>query len=388
MIPFSRRLRFTLGAAAAAAAISSICTLTAAQPLTVYVGTYTGKESKGIYAFELDRRTGDTSPARLVAETANPSFLALHPNGEFLYAVNETSEFNGESGGGLSAFRIGKDHGLSALNSKSTKGNDPCHLSIDQSGKNVLAANYTGGSVISYRLEPDGRLGKLGSFIQHQGSSVNPQRQTGPHAHGIYLAHDQKLALVPDLGLDHVLIYDVDRASGGLKPSENQPFAAVKPGSGPRHLAIHPNGKLVFVLNEISSTITAFAFNSGPGTMKELSSVPTLPQSFKGNSSTAEIFVHPNGRFLYASNRGHDSIAVFGVDEGTGKLTPIEHQPTGGKTPRNFNIDPSGNWLLAANQQSGTVSVFKIDPMSGKLTGTGKQVQVPAPVCLVFSPAR
>ncbi len=386
MIPFSRFLRFILGVTTAAA-VSFVSALAAAQPVTVYVGTYTGKESKGIYAFEFDPVTGKSGPARLAAETESPSFLALHPNGDHLYAVNETSEFNGEKGGGLSAFKIGKNHELTALNSRPTKGGGPCHLFVDRQGGGILVANYGGGSVISYQLETDGRLGEQGSFIQHQGSSVNAQRQKGPHAHGVYLDHASRLALVPDLGMDKVLIYEFDDTNAKLKPA-NPPFATVKPGSGPRHLAIHPNGKLVFVLSEMSSTITTFAFDSKTGTMKERTTVSTLPESFEGNSSTAEIFVHPNGRFVYASNRGDDSIAVFSIDEDTGTLTSIQRQPTGGKTPRNFNIDPSGNWLLAANQESGTISIFKIDPQSGKLTMTGQSINVPTPVCLVFSPAK
>jgi 6-phosphogluconolactonase len=386
MIPFSRIRRSILGATTAVA-IFSVTAPVAAAPVTVYVGTYTGQESKGLYAFDFDPGKGEATSARLVAEIASPSFLALHPNGNFLYAVNETSEINGEKGGGLSAFKIGTNHDLTALNTKSTKGDGPCHLFVDQKGRNILAANYGGGSVISYQLEPDGRLGAPGSFIQHQGSSVNAQRQEGPHAHGVYLDRANRLALVPDLGLDKVMIYDFDAANAGLKPA-NQPFAAVKPGSGPRHLAIHPNGKLVFVLSEMASTVTTFSFDSKTGTMKDLTTVSTLPKSFEGNSSTAEIFVHPNGRFVYASNRGDDSIAAFSVDESTGRLTSIQRQSTGGKTPRNFNIDPSGNWLLAANQESGTISIFKVDPQSGKLTMTGQQINVPTPVCLVFSPAK
>jgi 6-phosphogluconolactonase len=375
-----RRLVFTGILAAAVSVISSA----AAGVFTVYVGTYTGNESKGIYAFELDPGTGKTGPVRLVAETENPSFLALHPDGQHLYAVNETSSFNGEKGGGLSAFKITGDGSLAALNQKSTKGGAPCHLSIAPDGGSALVANYGGGSVISYRLETGGRLGEEGSFIQHHGSSVNEQRQEGPHAHGIYLAPGGKFALVPDLGLDRVLVYEFDGSNGRLSAAA-QPSASVAPGSGPRHLAIHPNAKFVFVLNELSSTVTTFMFDPDTGAMKALGTVSTLPDRFEGNS-TAEIFVHPNGRFVYASNRGHDSIAVFGIEETSGKLTLVEHEPTGGRTPRNFNIDPSGRWLLAANQNSGTVSVFKIDPQSGKLSRHGEQVKVPTPVCLVFSP--
>jgi len=383
MTPFSTIARLFVGVTITTS-LAWVSPLAASDQLTVYAGTYTAKDSKGIYAFDFNRKTGETSPARLVAETENPSFLALHPNGNFLYAVNETSVFNGEKGGGISAFKIGKDSNLTALNQKPSNSDSPCHICIDRNGRSVLAANYGGGSVISYRLESDGRLGELGTFIQHEGSSVNPQRQTGPHAHGVYLEQNNKFLLAPDLGLDKVLISEFNSATAKLTPA-NQPFASVNPGSGPRHLAIHPDGKLVFVLNEISSTITSFAFDSQLGTMKELTSVSTLPDSFKGNSSTAEIFIHPNGRFVYASNRGHDSIAVFGVDEKYGILTAIEHAATGGKTPRSFTIDSEGKWLLAANQDSGTVSVFKIDSKSGKLQKIGKQIEVPSPVCLVFN---
>lgn len=354
-----------------------------AETYTVYVGTYTGGDSKGIYAFEMDRESGKTTHPRLIAETENPSFLALHPSQKFLYAVNETGEFKGSPGGGISAFLIREDQ-LHPLNWKPTRGGAPCHLHFDREGRSVLVANYSGGSVISYHVDADGRLGALGSFIQHTGSSVNPARQSAPHAHGIYLTKDNRHALVPDLGLDQVLVYDFDTATARLTPAE-VPFATVAPGSGPRHLAFHPSGKHVYVLNEILATITTFAFDSETGTLQNLATVTTLPDGLQKGFSTAEIFVHPNGRFVFSSNRGHDSIAIFAVDPTSGNLRPIGHQSTGGKTPRNFNLDPAGEWLLAANQNSGNISMFRVDATTGGLTPADNQIAVPRPVCIVFA---
>ena len=356
----------------------------AADAYTVYVGTYTGDKSKGIYAFDFNAATGKAGEVKLVAETPSPSFLALHPNGKVVYAVNEVNEVNGEKGGGLSAFRVEADGRLTLLNQASTVGSGPCHLTVDSKGRAVLAANYGGGSVISYRLDADGRLGKRASFIQHTGSSVDRQRQDAPHAHGIYLDAGDRFAYVPDLGLDKVLIYRFDGATGELKP--NEPVAGLlPPGSGPRHFAQHPTKALAWSLNEMLSTVTTMHVLKANGGLVAGETTSTLPPRYPDSNSTAEIFVHPSGRFLYASNRGQDSIAVFVINESDGTLTPIEQPRIGGKTPRSFALDPAGKWLLAAGQDSDSITIFAINATTGRLMATSDTIAAPKPVCLVFS---
>jgi 6-phosphogluconolactonase len=351
----------------------------------VYIGTYTGAKSRGIYLSRLDLATGRLSPPELAAESENPSFLALHPDRPLLYAVNETGTFEGQKAGSVSAFAIdGATGRLRSLNRVSSRGADPCHLVVDASGKNVLVANYSGGSVASLPIGKDGQLQPASAFVQHTGSSVDP-RQKAPHAHAVGLDGRNKLALVADLGLDKLLLYRFDPERGTLAPSD-PPFASLKPGAGPRHFVIHPDGKHVYVVNEIDLTVTAFAFAAEKGALTAQQSLSTLPAGVLGRpeDSTAEIAVHPGGRFLYASNRGTDTIAVFSIEGTTGQLAPVAHVPTGGKTPRNFAIDPSGRYLLAANQKSDSVVVFRIDPDTGRLTPAGSTVEVGAPVCLVF----
>ena len=348
----------------------------------VYVGTYTGRGSKGIYAFEFNLQTGEASQPRLVAETPNPSFLAIHPSLRFLYAVNEI--WGGNKEGTVSAFVIQPDGGLQFLNQQPSKGVGPCHLTVDKTGKFVLVANYGSGSVAVLPILPDGRLGEATCAIQHEGKSVNPQRQEGPHAHSVNLDPANKFAIVADLGIDKLLVYQFDAAKGTLKPND-PPFVATAPGAGPRHVAFHPNGKFVYAINELNSTVTAYRYDAVKGTLTEIQTVSTLPQGFTGTNTTAEVQVHPSGRFLYGSNRGHDSIAIFAID-GEGKLTFVGHQPTQGKTPRNFGIDSTGTYLLAANQDSDNLVVFRIDPQTGKLEPTGLTLEIPTPVCVKFLP--
>jgi 6-phosphogluconolactonase len=245
----------------------------------------------------------------------------------------------------------------------------------------VLVANYGGGSVSVLPIQSDGRLGPATGFVQHEGSSVNPRRQERPHAHSMNLDAANRFAFAADLGLDKVLVYRFDANRGTIVPND-PPAATVAPGSGPRHFAFHPRGRNAYVINEMTSTVTAFRYDAGRGRLTELHTISTLPQGFTGNNSTAEVQVHPSGRFLYGSNRGHDSIAIFSIDSDTGRLTQVGHQPTGGRTPRNFGIDPTGVYLLAANQESSTVTVFRIDPRTGRLTPTGQTVNVPVPVCV------
>ena len=352
----------------------------------LFVGTYTGAKSKGIYAYRMDAE-GKLTSLGLAAETRNPTFLALHPNRRFLYAANEIGNFDGTKAGAIAAFSIDAVSGkLTLLNQQSSGGDGPCHLIVDSTGKNVLAANYNGGSVCSLPINQDGSLGKSTTFIQHKGSSVNPQRQQGPHGHCIITDAANRFALACDLGLDQILIYQFDANKGLLKPND-PPFGSVAPGSGPRHIAFHPNGRIAYVISEMACTMTTFAYDAQRGALKELQSVSTLPGPVERGFSTAEVEVHPSGKFVYGSNRGHDSIVAFRVDEKTGTLTLIEHKPTQGKVPRHFEIDPSGNFLLAENQNSDTVVVFRIDQASGRLTATGYLAEVGSPVCIKFVPA-
>ncbi len=340
-----------------------------------YVGTYTGPASKGIYVYRFEPSTGELTTIGLAAEAINPSFLASDPKGAYLYAV-------GEAGGGVvSAFRIDRKTGkLTPLNRVSSRGSSPCALSVDRTGKFVFAANYGSGSVALFPIKADGSLAEASVFDQHHGSSVNPQRQAGPHAHSAIFSPDNRFALSADLGTDLVYVYRFDAAHGTLSPAGS---GAVPPGSGPRHLAFHTNGRFVYAINELASTVTAFAWNAG--TLQQMATVPALPAGYQGLKSGAEIQVHPSGRFLYASNRGDaNDVAIFTIDGATGKITAAGHVPSGGRTPRNFSIDPTGQYLFAANQDSNNVTVFRIDPLSGGLTPTGKTIPISAPVCVQF----
>ncbi len=359
-----------------------------AREFLVYFGTYTGPKSQGIYVSRFDARTGQLSAPELAAETQNPSFLAVHPDRRQLYAVGEIGDFAGQRTGAVSAFAIEpRTGGLTLLNQQSSGGQGPCHLSLDAKGKFLLVANYGGGSVASLPVRPDGSLAEAVSAIQHAGSSVNPKRQAGPHAHFIAMDPANRFALACDLGLDKVLVYRLEAKSGELIPNDPS-FAVVAPGAGPRQLAFSRDAKFVFVLNELSSSLTVFAYAPRGGTLTELQTLSTLPAEFTGNNSCAEVEVHPSGKFVYASNRGHDSLAVFAVEKATGRLTLVEYQPTRGKTPRHFAIDPTGRWLLAENQGDNNVVVFEIDRRTGKLRPTGQVVEVGSPVCAVFVPVK
>jgi 6-phosphogluconolactonase len=353
----------------------------------VYVGTYTQRGSQGIYLAHLDVATGRLESAGLAGKVVNPSFLAIHPSRRFLYAIGEVGQFAGGKGGAVSALAIDPGSGkLTLLNQRSSRGAGPCHVVVDRSGKFVLVANYSGGSVACLPIGADGTLGEATSFVQHQGSSVDPQRQEGPHAHSINLDAANRFAFVADLGLDKILIYRFDATRGLLAPND-PPWAKVAPGAGPRHFAFHPSGRYAYVINEMGSTVTAFGYDAGRGALETIGTVSTLPEGFSGSSTTAEVQVHPSGKFLYGSNRGHDSIAGFAIDSNTGRLSPIGRTPTQGKTPRNFGIDPTGRWLLAANQDSDSVIGFQIDAQTGRLSPTGQAIQVPMPVCVKFMPS-
>jgi len=346
----------------------------------VFVGTYTTKtESKGIYAYEFDSDTGKLSPKGVAAETPDPSWVAVHPSGKFLYAANEAGKTST-----VSAFAIDAKAGkLTLLNQMPSLGEDPCYLSFDKTGKYVLVANYSSGTIAVFPILADGRLGEHTAMLKDQGATGPHKNQEGPHAHWIETSPDNRFALVADLGLDEALVYKFDAASGTLAPNEPA-FARLKAGSGPRHVAFHPKGKFVFVVSELSSTATSFAYDAKKGTLKEIGTVSTLPPGFSGRNDVAEAAVYPNGKFLYVSNRGNDSIAIFSIDAAKGTLTPVGGIPTGGKEPRHFAIDPSGKYLLAENQFSNNIVVFKIDAESGGLTPTGQVVEVPSPVDIAF----
>lgn len=352
----------------------------------VYIGTYTKADSEGINLLEMDPDSGELTLKGVVAETKNPSFLAIHPTRPLLFAVNEISDYEDESSGSVSAFEIDPDSGaLTLLNHRSSKGGAPCHIVIDPEGKHVLVANYSGGNVTVLPIEEDGSLGEASDVRQHVGSGPNPNRQQEPHAHSINLDASGTFAVAADLGIDQYLVYKYDPEAGSL--SVNTPAGtSVAPGAGPRHFDFHPNGTLAFGINEIASTVTAFQYDPEAGTLEELQTLSSLPGGFDGNNSTADIHVHPSGKFLYGSNRGHHSIAIFQIDEQAGTLEPVGHAKTGGETPRNFCIDPSGKFLLAANQGTDSITVFKIDPETGELEKLDFEVEVPAPVCIKFAP--
>jgi 6-phosphogluconolactonase len=353
----------------------------------VYIGTYTGPKSQGIYVYNFSTATGKLAPLGLAAETTSPAFLALHPNHRYLYAVNEINNYEGKQSGSVSAFSIDRKTGkLTLLNVVASGDPGPCHLVVDHTGKYLLVANYGVGSVAAFPILADGRLGKATAFLPHTGHSVDPKRQLAPHAHSIYVSADNRFVVSADLGTDQVYVYRFDAAHGTLAPND-PPSAAVPPGTGPRHFAFHPSGKFAYVIEEMGSSLTAFSYDAAHGVLHPLETIKTVPSDYKGYNDCAELYIHPSGRFLYGSNRGHDSITVFAIDPVKGTPTPIEYVPTQGKTPRSFGIDPTGSYLIAANQDSNTLVVFRIDAKTGRLTPTGQKEDVGAPICVVFQPA-
>lgn len=351
--------------------------------LLVYVGTYTSGKSEGIYLYGLNLSSGELKHVATTKGVVEPSFLTLAPSRRFLYAVNEVEEFGGQKSGAVSAFAVDQRTGeLRFLNQQPSLGGAPCYVDVDTAGKFVLVANYVGGNVAVLPAKRDGSLGPAIDMKQAQGSSVNKERQESPHAHCIVLDRANKFAYSCDLGTDKIMIFRFDARSGKLLPNEQ---VQVKPGSGPRHLAFHPSGKYVFVLNELDSTVTAFTRDQRKGSLKQLQTITTLPAGFSEENSGADIHVSSDGRFLYSSNRGHDSIALFMINPSDGSLTSIGHESTRGKTPRNFAIDPTGAFLLAANQRSDNIVVFRRDQKTGRLAATDHMVEVPSPVCLKFS---
>jgi 6-phosphogluconolactonase len=354
----------------------------------VYFGTYTTGTSKGIYVSRFDSTTGKLTDPELVAEIENPTFVTVAPGEHFLYAVSEVDKIGDKSTGAVKGYAVDASTGkLTPLNQQDSGGAGPCHISVDATGKTLLVANYGGGSVAALPIHADGSLGEATDIIQHFGSSVNTNRQTAPHAHSIYPSPDNRFALNCDLGLDKVFAYRLDADAAKLSAGD-PPFTTVAPGSGPRHLAFSSDGKFVYVINEMGGTITVFSYDAATAAMTEVQTISSLPKDFTTPNTSAEIVLHPSGKFLYASNRGHDSIALFSVDQQTGKLTFVEYQSVLGKKPRHFTLDPSGQWLIAENQDSDSIVVFSIDPDTGKLKPTGQTLSLGSPVCAVFVGAK
>jgi 6-phosphogluconolactonase len=357
----------------------------------VYVGTYTGPTSKGIYGFRFDPKTGQFTSTGLVAELANPSWLVTDPQHRFLYAATEMGPERGaddyKKNGSISSYSINPKTGaLTFLNKVDAGGGGSCHLVVDRTGKTLFVANYGSGNVASFPIKADGSIGERTGFDQHAGSSINPARQTGPHAHAVVLSPDNRFLFVPDLGTDQIKIYRIDAARGTFTPND-PPFATVKPGLGPRHFTFGRGAKFAYAICEMGSSVAVFAYDPAKGALTPQQTISTLPSDFKGEDDSAEIEVDRSGRFLYASNRGSDSVTVFAIDPAKGTLTKVQVEPTQGKIPRNFALDPTGKYLVVGNQKSDQMAVFAVDQNDGQLKPTGQIVDAPAPVSILFVPA-
>jgi 6-phosphogluconolactonase len=345
----------------------------------VYFGTSTRKASKGIYVSRLNVATGSLTEPQLAAEASNPNTQAIHPGGRFLYSVVDAG---GGAQGGVASFSVDPATGkLTHTGEVPSHGVQPIYLAVDSGGRTVAVPNYSSGSVAAIPIRKDGSVGESASFIQHEGSSVNPTRQTGPHAHAVAISPDGRFLIVPDLGLDKTFIYRLDAAQAKIEPND-PPFLKATPGSGPRHFAFHPKRPLAYLISELSNSVTALRWDARRGSLEELQTLSNLPEGFKGTNSTAEIVVHPSGKFVYGSNRGHNSINVYAIQP-DGKLQVLENISTAGRTPNNFAIDPTGRWLLAANQMSDNIVAFSIEG-DGRLKPTGQTLGVDTPMCVRF----
>ena len=349
--------------------------------MTLFIGTYTSSTSEGIYVYRMNSDTGELKKVSSI-KSENPSFLTLDRSKRFLYAVNEMKDFEGKASGAVSAYAIDAKHNLRFLNQQASMGSDPCYLTVDRKRGSLLVANYTGGNVALLPILKNGTLGPASEVKQHEGSGPKEQ-QKGPHAHCIILDALERHALAADLGADKVMVYRFNPATRKFHTGK-QPFASLAAGAGPGHLALHPNGRFLYVINELDSTMTTMKYNATSGTLTTVDTVSTLPAGFSEVSYCADVHVSSSGKFLYGSNRGHNSIVVFAIDQRTGKPTLIEHVSTEGKWPRNFVIDPTGRFLLVANQHTDNVVVFRIDPQTGRLKNAGQSAEVPVPVCLKF----
>lgn len=381
------QLRSLLTAVFAASILTMPATNTfgASQPdqtrYLVYIGVY----GKGIYAFRFDANSAKLEPLGMVGEITNPSFLATDRSYRDLYAV---SELEGKVEGSVASFSINRDDGsLKPLNTRPSGGQAPCHLAVDHTDRALVVANYTTGGVSSYPIEKDGSLGAMASLMEAHGSSVNKERQEGPHAHETVISADNRRVYVPDLGLDHIRIYRLDAATAKLTPN-NPPFGQVDPGRGPRHMAFSRDEKYAYVLSEIEPFVTVFRHDTSNGALHEIQSAETIPSDFKGENSGAEARLAPSGKYLYTSNRGHDSIQVFAIDSGNGNIRRIQIISTGGKTPRGFAIDPTGQFLFAGNQDSNQLAIFRVNRETGELSDTEQRFDVPSPVDVLFVPAK
>lgn len=359
-----------------------------AQNKSVFFGTYTSGDgdgkSEGIYRARVDLESGKVTAPELAASVRDPSYLAIHPSGDRLYTVIEAGEFEGEPGGGVVAFGLDVTSGaLSEINRQAVGSNGPAHLAMDATGRVLIVANYGGGSVSVFPARPDGGLGKRSDFHEHSGSGPNEKRQKAPHAHGITISPDNQFVIVPDLGIDQLKIYRLDTGGAKLEPA-NPPFTSLEPGAGPRHFIFSPDGHHGYCVNELDNTVAVFDWDSENGVLTPVQTITTLPEGFDGENTTAAIKVHPNGNFVIASNRGHDSLAVFKREPTSGKLETVDIVPSGGVQPRDFSISPDGKWLLSAHQSTDSVVVFKVDPASGALTPTGDSISLGMPVCVLF----
>ncbi len=380
----NRREFLTVGAMGALCAVAippAAWAQRKAPELPLWVGTYTSGKSDGIYHCRMNSATGEVKCSNSM-KAENPSFLTFDRGRRYLYAVNEVREFAGKPCGAVSAFAIDSTEGnLTLLNQQPSLGADPCHLAFDRTGKFLIVANYTGGNISVLPIRRDGSLGPATDVVQHRGFGIKAQ-QDGPHPHCVVMDRSNRI-LVSDLGIDKVMIYRLAATTGKLNAS-NAPWVSLSPGAGPRHLTLHPRAPFVYVINELNSTMTAFKYSGARGSLRAIETVSTLPKDFSDESYCADVHVSPSGRYLYGSNRGHNSIAVFAIDQRSGRLNPVEHTSTKGKWPRNFVIDPTGRFLLVANQHSDTVITFRIDQRTGILSDTGYVAEIPAPVCLKF----
>lgn len=349
------------------------------QSSILYIGTFSERGSEGIYVFEFDQETADAHQIQTLDHLASPSYLCLHPNGKYLYSGNRASIVEGEKWGSLSAFAVRDDGKITHLNDASGLDEGTCYISTDHAGQQVYIANYAGGSMAAYQLEMDGSIGDLIASYDHQ-------RVNGPeaHAHAAVPSPDNRFLYVPDLGNDEVTAYRIRTGAGKLKKSANRSLA-VKKGNGPRHFIFHPNGKWAFVAEELSSSVLSVVYRKN-GRLRELDRKSTLPDDYQEENKVADIHIHPSGRWLYVSNRGHNSLAIYEVDAGTGMLRTVGHQSTLGDWPRGFMITPNGKFLLVANRRTDNIAIFEIDTATGKLMDTGKQIKIPAPVCLKMKP--
>ncbi len=356
-------------------------TTTFASDPVVFVSAFKSGEEGAIHAYRFDAATGQLKLLHRTTDIENPFFLAVSPNGRFLYSI-DAEKFGGSEDEFVAAYKInGRDGQLTRLNRQSARGTASCYLDVDATGKTVVVANYSTGSVAALPVQTDGSLGKASGFVQHTGSSVDPKRQTGPNAHCIVVSPDNRFALAADLGIDKILIYRLNPRAARLTFSETQPFAALPPGSGPRHLTFHPGGQHVYVINELKNTITFFQYGVASGTLTARQTIATLPPDFSGTSHTADLKITPDGKFLYGTNRGHDSIAIFRIAD-DGHLNLVSIQPSLGKGPQNLLITPDGRWLMCANMPGNNLVVFAIDADTGGLTPTGDAASIPMPSCI------